>query len=192
MEEEKKENEEILTDQTVTPKQEEVIIEDKKKLKDKYRQIISTQEEEIKELKNKIARIQADGENYKKRLLNEYEDNKKYASSNLLSELIDPLDQLSKVVNMTTDNDLLKNFLLGFKMIEAKIFDCLKSNGVKKIDTLNKKFDPRYHNAIEKTVDNSLEENIIVKEISTGYMFKDRILKPSLVVVNVKGDEGHE
>ncbi|MDR2867270.1 MAG: nucleotide exchange factor GrpE [Acholeplasmatales bacterium] len=162
--------------------------ENKKKLKDKYKQIIASQDQEIKELKNKALRVQADTENFKKRLINEYEENKKYATSSLLSELIDPIDQLSKVVSMQTDNELLNNFLVGFKMIEGKIFDCLKANGVKKIETFQKKFDPRYHNAIEKTTNPELEENIIVKEISTGYMLKDRVLKPSLVVVNVKGE----
>jgi molecular chaperone GrpE len=158
----------------------------KKEKKDKNKVHIIELETQIKELKLSLARVQADTQNYKKRLELENVENRKYANQNLLQDLIEPLNQLNTVVSYSIDNDLLNNFLIGFKMINDKIFEVLETSGVKKIDALGKKFDSRYHEAIEKAYDPAIEENVIVSEISFGYMYKDRVLKHSLVKVNVK------
>jgi molecular chaperone GrpE len=155
-----------------------------KKPKDKYKVIIQNQNQEIKTLKEQVARIQADADNYKKRVKLETEEQKKYSIAYFATDLLDPLDQLSKVVNMSTDNDLLKNFLLGFKMINDKIFDALLAHGIKKIDTKDKMFDPKYHSAFEKVKDESKEEGVIISEVSAGYTLKDRVIKHALVKVN--------
>jgi len=163
--------------------------ETKKEAKNKYKLIIEEQEKLIKELKDKMVRIQADAENRVKRNKAEADDDKKYALSNILTDLIDPLDQLNKVVNMQTDNELLKNFLIGFKMINNKVFDVLSANGVKKIVTLDKIFDPKYHNAIETINDSELKDNLIIEEFISGYMYKDRVLRPASVKVNIIKEE---
>ena len=159
----------------------------------------SPQEEplsEVDELKKKLEeknndylRALAELENYKKRITEERNRERKYAYQSLLEELIAGFDIFDKALNMKTDNEELKNFLLGFQMINKNFKDVLEKNGVKKINALGEKFDPRFHHAVETTYDENVEEGLIIQEMQTGYMYKDRVLRVSLVKVNQKPKE---
>ena len=78
---------------------------------------------------------------------------RKYASQNLVESLLPSIDQLRIVVGMPTDNDLLRNYLIGFKMINDQIFQALESDGLKEVKAVNEVFDPNFHYAIEKISD---------------------------------------
>ena len=159
----------------------------------------SPQEEplsEVDELKKKLEeknndylRALAELENFKKRINEERNRERKYAYQSLLEELIAGFDIFDKALNMKTDNEELKNFLLGFQMINKNFKDVLEKNGVKKINALGEKFDPRFHHAVETTYDENVEEGLIIQEMQTGYMYKDRVLRVSLVKVNQKPKE---
>ena len=159
----------------------------------------SPQEEplsEVDELKKKLEeknndylRALAELENYKKRINEERSRERKYAYQSLLEELIAGFDIFDKALNMKTENEELKNFLLGFQMINKNFKDVLEKNGVKKINALGEKFDPRFHHAVETTYDENVEEGLIIQEMQTGYMYKDRVLRVSLVKVNQKPNE---
>ena len=159
----------------------------------------SPQEEplsEVDELKKKLEeknndylRALAELENYKKRINEERSRERKYAYQSLLEELIAGFDIFDKALNMKTENEELKNFLLGFQMINKNFKDVLEKNGVKKINALGEKFDPRFHHAVETTYDENVEEGLIIQEMQTGYMYKDRVLRVSLVKVNQKPKE---
>ena len=156
----------------------------KKEKKDKYKEKILKFEEELKEAKDKFLRNAAELENFKKRTAQERILDRKYASSYLISDLLLPLEQLNKIVNLPTEDDVLKNFLIGFKMINDQLYNILESDGLKRIESVGKPFDPNFHHAIEKVVDETKDNNIIVEETQTGYMYKDRILRPAMVKVN--------
>ena len=159
----------------------------------------SPQEEplsEVDELKKKLEeknndylRALTELENFKKRINEERNRERKYAYQSLLEELIAGFDIFDKALNMKTDNEELKNFLLGFQMINKNFKDVLEKNGVKKINALGEKFDPRFHHAVETTYDENVEEGLIIQEMQTGYMYKDRVLRVSLVKVNQKPKE---
>lgn len=149
----------------------------------------------IKELESELAaanakmlRIAAEFENYKKRIKVEQETVFKYANMDLIDKLIQPLDQLRTVAEMPTENELLKNFLIGFKMLSDQIFSLLEAEGIKKISpTVGEEYDPLMHSALEK-VESTQPENTITKIIQNGYMYKDRLLRPALVEVSKGGN----
>ena len=143
----------------------------------------------LEEKNNDYLRALAELENYKKRINDERNRERKYANQSLLEELIAGFDIFDKALNMKTDNEELKNFLLGFQMINKNFKDVLEKNGVKKIKALGEKFDPRFHHAVETTYDENEEEGKIIQEMQTGYMYKDRVLRVSLVKVNQKPKE---
>ena len=91
--------------------------EKKKSEKDKLKDEIESLKSEIASLKDHYLRERAELENYKKRIHQERINERKYASQNVIESFLGPLDQLKIVTNMTVDNDLLKNYLIGFKMI---------------------------------------------------------------------------
>jgi molecular chaperone GrpE len=163
--------------------------EHKKDKRNKHKEQIEKLESEINELKDKLLRNAAELENFKKRMQAERIQDRKYASKTLISDILSPLEQLSMAVNMTTENDLLKNFLIGFKMINDSLFNVLQSDGLKEIDALNKPFDPNLHYAIEKLNDQTKPNGTIVQVISKGYMYKDQLLRPTMVKINEWSEE---
>lgn len=155
-----------------------------KKVK-KLEEEIDKLKEENKKLKDQYVRTLADTENFKKRIDEERIRDRKYGSQRLLEKLVVSLDIFDKAVNMKTDDPNLNNFLIGFQMINNNINQVLEEEGVKKIKATDK-FDPRYHDAIETDYDETKEEGTILMVIKDGYMYKDRVLSPSLVKVNKK------
>lgn len=154
--------------------------ETKKEKKDKFEKL----KEENHELKEQYLKSVAELENYKKRMNDERIKDRKYGSTNLIDSLLIPLDQLKKVVAMEVDDDKLRNFLIGFKMISDNIFNVLEEDGVKEVDALNKQFDPNFHYAVEKENNPELENGIVTEVEQVGYMYKDRLLRPAMVKVN--------
>ena len=153
---------------------------------------INKLEEENKKLKDQYFRTLADSENFKKRIDEERIRERKYGSQKLIEKLLNDLDIFDKAVNMQTNDPNLQNFLIGFKMINDNLQRVLGDEGVKKIKAVGEKFDPRYHNAIETKWDESKEENIVLGEMLSGYMYKDRVLRASNVIVNKKPEEVKE
>jgi len=186
-EEEKKETTKISEDDTITISSHKE--QGEKKINVEYKKggrkvKIKELEDEIESLKNDLLRNQADFENFKKRMNQERITDRKYAAMDLIHDLLIPLDQLRKVVNMDVEDPMLKNYLIGFKMINDQIYDQLEANGLKEIKALGETFDPKVHHAVEKDNNSEIENNIITEEIQKGYMYKDRILRPAMVKVN--------
>jgi molecular chaperone GrpE len=187
---EKKENldQEIVeenTNEDSKQSEKEIKKEKKNKLKEENDKLV----QEVKNLKENLLRNAAELENFKKRINQERIQDRKYASKHLIFEILTPLDQLSKIVNMKTDNDMLKNFLIGFKMVNDQLFSVLEADGVKEIDALNKPFDPKLHYAIEKVSDESKDNGINLEVIQKGYTYKEQLLRPAMVKVNEWSEE---
>lgn len=153
---------------------------------------IEALKEEVKKYKEQYLRVLADSENFKKRIDEERIRERKYGSQRVLEKLIPSIDIFDKAVNMQTDDEKLKNFLIGFEMINNNLKQTLSEEGVKKIKAVGEKFDPRYHHAVETEWNSDYEEDVILSEMQTGYMYKDRVLRPSLVKVNKKTEVKEE
>lgn len=147
---------------------------------------INKLQEEIKVLQDKYLRSFAEHENFKKRMNEERIRDRTYANQGLLEQIINVTDIFDKAVNVKTDDPKLENFLIGFKMINENIKQVLENEGVKRINAVGEVFDARYHMAVETAYEESKAEDIILEEIQSGYIFKDRILRPSKVKVNKK------
>ncbi len=143
-----------------------------------------TLKKENAELKDQLLRNLAELENFKKRTNEERIKDRKYALADFLMQLIDIVDIFDKAVNKKTDDEKLKQFLDGFVMIDNSFKQILEKNGVKQIEALGKPFDPAYHSAIETVEVEGTESNIVVEELMTGYIYKDRVLRPSMVKVS--------
>ncbi len=143
-------------------------------------------EQIIKELQDKLLRVQADSQNYKRRLEEESKNAKKFANEELIEELLPVLDNFERAISLD-DNDLndeLSKFLEGFKMIYSSFVNVLNQMELKEIDALEKPFDPVYHQAVMTDKDESKEDGIILEVLQKGYMLKNKVIRPSLVKVN--------
>ena len=158
--------------------------EETKKKKEKKKDKIEILEEENASLRDQLLRNRAELENFKKRMNEERIKDRKYASFSLVSELIASLDNLNRVVNMETDNEVLKNFLIGFKMINSQLFEILKNDGVSEIKAKGLAFDPAVHQAVSTEKQEGVEKGIVLEELQKGYKYKDRVIRPSMVKVS--------
>jgi len=157
----------------------------KKEKKNKLKEKLEVQEAINKELKDKLLRNAAELENFKRRMNEERIKERKYASCDLVSDLVNILTNLDKCVNMETEDPMLKNFLIGFKMINNQLFDRLYQDGLEEIKVeKGMAFDPNIHHAIETTEVEDVESNIITEVVQKGYKYKERVIKPAMVKVN--------
>lgn len=165
--------------------------EPKKEKKNKYKEQVVKLEAELANLKNEYLKVYAEMENTKKRLKEEAIKDRKYASQKVVGDLINPIDMLIQIVNMPTDSPEVQNYQVGFQMIANQLADILKSEGLSPIEALGKEFDPNVMHAVQ-TEESEDAENIVLKVMQQGYMFKDRVLRPAMVVVSKKKEEKKE
>ena len=169
----------------------------KKEKKDKHKEAISKLEKEIaelkeknKELRNDYLKAYAELENAKKRIKEDSDTKIKYASQNLVGELIQPINMLKMIVDMPAPSDEVKNYVIGFQMITNQLVDILQSSGLAPINVeVGKEFDPKVMTVIDTAYDESYEENVVLTIKQPGYMYKDRVLKTAMVIVNKKPKE---
>lgn len=142
--------------------------------------------EEISQLKDKFLRNQAELNNFKRRTNEERIRERKYAQQYLLMKLVDMMDNFERAINHDYKN--VTELKDGLKMIMAQLTQILTEERVDKVDALNKEFDPNFHQAVMTGEDPDLDDNVVSEEFQPGYMYKDRILRPSMVKVNKKGE----
>ncbi len=162
----------------------------KKKKKNKFEDQLEILEEELKTVKDKYFRALAEMENYKKRMSEDLKRERKYAGMPLADKLIDAIEVFDLALKMETEDKNLKNFLYGFNMINDMMFQALKDEGVLLIESkVGDDFDPTIHEAVDKEHNLEVKDNSITKIVKKGYKFKDRILRPTMVIINIKPEE---
>ena len=146
--------------------------------------------EEIKTLKDEKIRVLAEMENLRKRFEREKIDSIKYGSVNFARDVLSPGDNLERALSAINEEEeqsqSIKNLIEGLLMVKKELTTALEKNGITKIDSLNKKFDPNLHQAMMEIENNNLDEGVVVQEIQTGYTMHDRLLRPSMVAVSKK------
>ena len=152
-------------------------------------------EDKIAELEDKLARTFAEMENQRRRFEKEKEDAFEYGGSSFAKEALSLIDNLerSKVVLESDDTlkntEALKKTLEHFDIISKDLISIFNKNNIKPIESLNKKLDPNYHQAMMEIEDATKEPGTIIQEIQKGFTIKDRLLRPSLVGVAKKPSE---
>jgi molecular chaperone GrpE len=129
-------------------------------------------------------RSQADFENYKKRSAREKEEAIKYANSSLLEKLIAIVDNFELGLEAARAEGEKSPVFSGMSMVLKQLMDFLTDNGLQPIDALGKKFDPNLHEAIAHEPSEEAEEGTVIRQARRGYKMKDRLLRPSSVVVS--------
>jgi len=143
--------------------------------------------DKAKEYLDKMARLQADFENTRKRLEREKQDFIKFANEGIIIELLNVLDDLERTVELSeSKHQDLPAFLKGVEMILAHLYEMLKEYGVKPIDAKGKLFDPNYHEALMQAENKELPEHTVMEELQKGYIMNDRVIRTAKVKVSQK------
>jgi molecular chaperone GrpE len=129
-------------------------------------------------------RSQADFENYKKRSAREKEEAIKYANSSLLEKLIAIVDNFELGLEAARAEGEKSPVFSGMSMVLKQLMDFLTDSGLQPIDATGQKFDPNLHEAIAHEPSEKFPEGVVVRQTRRGYRMKDRLLRPSSVVVS--------
>ena len=181
-------NEEIkeeVKEEVQTEASDEVKEETKKEKKNKYKEQIAKLEADYATLKNDYLKVYAEMKNTKRRIKEEAVKDRKYASQKVVGELIQPIDMLIQILNMPAPSAEVQNYQIGFQMIANQLLEVLKAEGLAPIK-VEKEFDPKFMEAMQTECVEGYEDNQVIRVLQAGYMYKDRVLRPALVVVNKK------
>ena len=129
-------------------------------------------------------RSQADFENYKKRCAREKDDAIKYANKNLLEKLVSIVDHFELGLEAARGESENSPIFSGMSLVLKQLQDFLVENGLQPIDAAGQKFDPNLHEAIAHQPSDDVPEEHVISQTRRGYRFKDRLLRPSTVVVS--------
>lgn len=171
------EKEEIL-------EEEKVEVEPKKEKKNKKNKQVEELTEKLKSLEEETLRAKADLINYRKRKDDEVSNLLKYCNADIIMLLLPVLDNFERVINKENISEDVKSYLEGFKLIYKQIKDILESNDVKEIEALGKEFDPMYHQSVTMRKDDTKESGIVLEVYQKGYTYKDKVLRPAMVIIN--------
>ena len=144
----------------------------------------------IEELNDKLLRSLAENQNLRKIHEKEREDLIKYSSSSFAREILNLADNLERAFILFKDDpkfksDEFKDTMLGIELIEKELISSFDKNGIKSFESIGKKFDPNFHQALNE-VESEQEDGMVINEIQKGYMLNDRLLRPALVSISKK------
>ncbi|MCI6627040.1 MAG: nucleotide exchange factor GrpE [Tenericutes bacterium] len=147
---------------------------------------IVTLNNKIKELEEKVLYKDAELLNYKKRKDLEVSSMLKYANSDIILEMLSIVDDLERAIKLDDNilDDEVSKFLSGIKIIYSRLISILEKYEVKEIDALNKEFDPTYHQAVLTEKVEGVKPNIVVEVLQKGYMYKDKVIRHTMVKVS--------
>ena len=157
-----------------------------------------TPEEKILELEDKLARAFAEMENQRRRFEKEREDAFNYGGFAFAKETLNLIDNLERSKQILESDEVLKNSealkktLEHFDIINKDMVSILSKNGITPLNSIGKKLDPNFHQAMMEIDDDQKEPGTIIQEIQKGFMMKDRLLRPSLVGVSKKTENKAE
>lgn len=142
-------------------------------------------ERQVDENYQRMLRVQADFDNFRRRTVKEKEDFAKYASAKLVEQLLPLLDNFERALAVAVpDAQGSNSFVTGIEMIYRQMAQILEAEGLKPIASVGQPFNPEYHQAIMREEAEDQEEGIILEELQKGYMIKDKVLRPSMVKVS--------
>ena len=151
-----------------------------------------TPEEKIAKLEDKLARTFAEMENQRRRFEKEKDDAFEYGGYSFAKEALNLIDNLDRSKHVLESDDklketeALKKTIEHLDIIKKDLISIFEKNNIKPIDSLNKKLDPNFHQAMMEIEDDTKEPGTIIQEIQKGFTIKDRLLRPSLVGVSKK------
>jgi molecular chaperone GrpE len=137
---------------------------------------------EKQELTNTLIRRQADFENYRKRVEKERLQERHRAAEVLVEQLLPVLDAFDLALG-GADEGASAKYRKGFELIRRQLWDALAKQGLVRIESVGKEFDPHFHHAIDRMETSEHEEGTVVSELQPGYLFHERVLRPAMVRV---------
>lgn len=156
-------------------------------------ELIETLQQELAEAKDQILRALAETENVRRRGEREREETSKYAITGFARDMVTVLENLHRATSSITpdaraENDLLRLLGDGVDMVLRDMTQIFERHGIRRLDPKGEKFDHNFHQAVSQIETADAEPGTILQVLACGYVIKDRLLQPAMVVVSTKGN----
>ncbi|MCS7164650.1 MAG: nucleotide exchange factor GrpE [Thermodesulfovibrio sp.] len=164
-------------------------------LEDKPRDVIENLQNELAQQKDKYLRLYAEFENYKKMVQKEREELINYANERLIKDLLPVIDNFELAIKHAggeLNSEWLESMKKGVENTLKEFLRILEKYGVKQIETVGQVFNPELHHAVSTVETEDMEDNIVVEELRKGYLYKNKLLRESLVTVSKKVKSSEE
>jgi len=138
----------------------------------------------LEETEQKVLRVQADYDNFRRRTLKEKEELAKYASAKLVENILPSVDNFERAIQASSLNKDFDALSKGVDMIFRQLMTTMENEGLAVIKAVGEPFNPEYHQAIMQVESDEYEEGIVVEEIQKGYLLKDKVIRPAMVKVS--------
>lgn len=138
----------------------------------------------IDELQNRLIRMQADTDNFRRRIQREQDEARKFESLRLLRDLLPGLDGLNRAISSAEQTGDMQTLLDGIKMVAQQFRDTLKAHAAEPIDALGKPFDPNLHEALTQIPSAEHDPMTVLQVVEMGYRLHDRVVRPARVIVS--------
>jgi molecular chaperone GrpE len=190
------ENQDTEKKKEISEEQNNEVKQDTRKKDEEIKEI--SPKEKIKELEDKLARAFAEMENQRRRFEKERDDAFNYGGFAFAKETLNLIDNLERSKQILENDTALKNSeplkktLEHFDIINKDMVSILSKNGITPVDSIGKKLDPNFHQAMMEIEDDQKDTGTIIQEIQKGFMMKDRLLRPALVGVSKKTKKNDE
>lgn len=146
-------------------------------------------EDQLGQAEERVLRTAADAENFKKRLQREKEEQTRYANETFMRELLPVIDNLERALQHSATAPNQEGLLEGLNMTLKGFTDTLARFGCRALETIGKTFDPNFHEAVSQEESSKVEPNTVLRELQKGYMLKERLLRPAIVIVSKPASE---
>lgn len=147
-------------------------------------EVVQELRSQLDEQQQRLLRLQADYDNFRRRTRQEKEEFAKYASSEIVEKLLPVLDNFDRALTVGQTGNDYEALFKGVDMIYRQLKQVLEQEGLSEMNAAGQPFNPEYHNAVMKVEDEEHEEGIVLEELQKGYMFKDKVLRPAMVKVS--------
>jgi molecular chaperone GrpE len=151
---------------------------------------VETLEKEAAENHDRLLRMAAEFDNYKKRATREMNDFRKFANENFAKALLPVVDSMDLAIESSSNDKHVNNSMVeGVNMTLKEILKIFEQFGVKRFESIGNTFDPNIHQAVMQEETDKFPENTVSKELQKGFMIHDRLLRPAMVVVSKKPEK---
>lgn len=147
-----------------------------KKKKDK-------KDEQLEELNDKLKRQMAEFDNFRKRTEKEKSQMYDMGAKTVIEKILPVIDNFERGLAAVSEEEKENSFVVGMDKVYKQMLGTLEEAGVKPIEAVGSEFDPNFHNAVMHVEDESLGENVVAEELQKGYMYRDTVVRHSMVKV---------
>jgi molecular chaperone GrpE len=141
---------------------------------------------------NRLKYLQADFDNYAKRMDRQMDEAKRRTAESIYSNMLEVLDELELALRNGSSNNNTKTLIEGVEMTMKKLKKLLTSEGISEIACAGKTFDPKFHSAVSTVECADVDEGVVVEELRKGYAIGGRVIRPAMVKVSVKKSQNDD